>query len=414
MRRILEGIRKNLEEFIEQRDDLLMLVSCTDDDAAIALKAVRDVEQANGTDVFLLFADEFTTPEAFASVTVASFREQRTLASDWLAERGREPLPSLPEKLANENLPPVERLARALVFARSLVPKNRGNRLVWGMFPQRIADRRAYLDLVSAFAPSRGLKPWMPGVRMIFRDQQDTATFMPGLARTPRVRVRALDVSQAAIQAALSEEVADEGLPQEQRMQALLSSALLDYAHGRAEAALKALWVLLGYYQETDNAAMQGLVLNTIGDVYHRAGALDQAQHWYECAVPPAARSKVPVILRTVAGNLGTVAFKKGQFGLAEQLYDSVDQLAGYGLDPEGKAQALEWRGLSQERQQAHARAIESWEAAATISRTIGLPGFLHANLSHLVRAYEAVGRSDRLTAVRAELRQVEGQRGQT
>jgi len=404
MRKLLDAFKGELADFVEQRNDLLMLITCTENEAPITLKLLQDVEQENGTDVFLLFADDFIAPGPYVDVAIERLREQHQLAGDWLAEQDREPLPPLPEALGDQTLSPVRRLGMAMMFARSLLPREGGHRLVWTMVPQHIHNRDAYLDLISNFIPKRGLQPGMQGLRLIFRDEDDTETFKPELADGPRVRTRSLVLNQTVIRQALEEEAEDETQPDEQRMQALLSVALFDYAHQRSSAALEKLKVLLGYYQHTENTRMQAFVINTAGDVYQRDNQASRAQHCYECAVPLTIESKDAVGFHTAVKNLADLAFAQQDYPLAEQHYDSAQQIATQMLDPEAKIRDLERRGLSQEHQNAHDRAVISWEEAATLARSIGLPPLLHSNLEHLQRGYRKLGQTDQLAAANEEL----------
>jgi len=279
------------------------------------------------------------------------------------------------------------------------------------MFPQQIDDRTAYLGLVSSLVPWQGIQPWMQGLRLIFRDETAPAA---QLAKAPRVRFSGVNLGPDAMEDSIAEDVEDEALPDEQRMQSLLSLATLDYAHSRTPDALAKYEILLGYYQKTENLMMQAVVINSMGDIYHRMGDLDKAQHWYECAVPPAVEAKQPAVMATVSKNLGDVAYKRQQYPEAEQYYDGLDKLAAHLLDVETKIRALEWRGLSQERQRAYDRAVGSWEAAVVLSRNIGLPSFLRQNLEHLGRIYRQLRMTEKLAAVEAELRSLETEKSVT
>lgn len=408
MRKLFENARKEVSQFISQRDDLAMFVSCSHNDAGIALQILRDIEQANATDIFLLFADNFIQAGPFVDVTIERLREQHSLACEALAAKGREPLPQFPANLSDQSLPPEVRLQRAMSFARSLLPRDEGHRLVWAMFPQRIADRREYLRLAGSFVPREGVRPWMAGIRLLFRDETGTAEYAPELANASRVRLMNLDLGPAAIEASTQSDVNDEEMPVEERMQALLSLAFLDYAHNRNDEAIAKYCLLLGHYQKAENPVMQAVVINAFGDIYHRRGELDQALHWYECAVPPAAAAKDPIILSTITRNLGDVAYKQGCYSNAEHYYDGVDKLSAITLDPGSKIRALEWRGLSQEKQGKHDEAIGSWEAAALLSRKMQITPLLRENLSHLERGYGNAGQKHKAESVKASLKEIE------
>lgn len=407
MRKLIEQVQANLESFVEQRDDLLMIISCSDDDSPIVLKVLQDVEQANSMDVFLLFADDFVEPLPYVDVAIERLCEQRKIACDWLAEQGREPLPSVPETLDDVELSPARRLGQAMMYARSLVPQEGGHRVIWAMFPQRISNRRAYLDFVSAFAPHQGVKLGMQGLRLIFRDEPDTVAFMPELGTTPRVRFNRVDMGPEAIERALREEVEDEELSEERRMSALMQNALIDSAHGRNQDALTQFRVLLGYYQHTGNYVMQALILNTVADIHLRQNEPGKAQYFYECAVPVAIESKSPVVSHSTVSNLANLAYQQGEFDRAAQLYDYADQLAGKMLYAEGMARAREGRGLSLEQLQDYPGAIASWQGASELSRNTGMTALLKANLEHLARAYQRQGASNEHRAVLTELRQI-------
>jgi tetratricopeptide (TPR) repeat protein len=403
MRRLFEKARRDLEAFIEQRDDLLMLVACSPHDLGFVLQTLRDIEQSSGTDVFQLFSDNFVQAGPFVDVTVERLRQEHQTACQALAEEGRQPLPPLPAALLDPRRPPADRLAEAIDFARALVPPGRGHRLVWAMCPLEVADWGAYLKLVSALVPFDGVRPWMRGVRLVFRYRADAGPLAPGLAEGPRVRVTPVSLGAEDMEGALRDEAANEEAPVAERMQALLSLAVFDYAYSRAADAVAKFNHLLGYYQHTGNTMMQAFVINGLGDVARRQGDVDGARHWYECAVTPAAEGGDPVVLSSVVRNLGEVAYQRRQYAEAEQYFDHLHQLTAVTLDADGKARALEWRGLSQEKQGALDRAAESWETAAEFCRKNWAPG-LRPNLEHLARAYHQ-RRGDRLAAVQTELK---------
>lgn len=407
MRKLIERVRKELIEFVEQRDDLIMITSCGDNDGPIVLQILGDMEQENAADVFLLFSDDFVQADPYVSVTVERLREQHRMTSEALVERNRDPLPPFPASLLEKSRPET-RLLEAISFARSLVPREGGHRLVWGMFPQRISDRKEYLRLVSSLVPCQGPKPWMAGLRMLFRDGAGTAAYAPELAAGPRVRLMDADFGPDALQSSLQEDVNEASLPLEERMQALLSTAVLDYAHHRTGDASAKYNILLGHYQNTGNQLMQAFVINAMGDIFHREGDLGKALWWYECAVPPAAAAKEPLILSTITRNLADVSFKLGRHEEAEQYYDGIVQLSAVTLDPGTKINALEWRGLSQERQGNYQAAIESLEAASLLSRNMDLTSFESENVKHLARVYRVAGRPDLAEAAEAECKRIQ------
>jgi tetratricopeptide (TPR) repeat protein len=404
MRRLFEQTRQQLEAFIEQRDDLLLLVGCGPDDAGFVLQALRDAEQANLSDVFLLFSDSFVETKAFVSVAVERLKDEHRTACLALAEQGREPLPPPPARLSDPHRPPDTRLAEAIAYARSLLPAGGGHRLVWGMFPQEVADWPAYLRLVSTLVPWEGMAPWMRGTRLLFRSTPEAERHAPRLLKGPRARTMAVQLGPKEMEQGLHDDVQDANAPLEQRMQALVSLAVMDYGYNRLEDAEAKYHHLLGHYQATKDPLMQGFVLNGLGDVAKRRGDRDKAQEYYECAVVPTVEAKDAIVLSTVVRNLGDLAYERQRFAEAEAHYTQLDRLTSASLDAETKARALEWRGLSQEQQQALDRAEESWRLAAAFCREVGLRAPLRVNLEHLARVSKQQGKKDKLAEVQAEL----------
>jgi len=393
MRKLLESTRADLTAFIAQERDLLLLAGCGDDDVPILLGLLREIEQNDDDNLYLLFADPFESLERFVELTVERLRAEHCLTDAGL-EEGDAPLPPIPEELLDDSGPPLERLHGAVAFVRELLCADPGA-VVWVMLPQRIDDQAGYDRLLASFVPRAGRAP-AGGLRLILRGG------LPAPAH--RTRRYPVDLGPAALEDSLEQEVEDEALPTEQRMQALLQLALLDSAHQRDQGAVAKYNFLLGHYQDTGDTAMQAFVLNGLGEIYRREGKLEQAEQWFECAVPPAAESGNAIVLRMVVSNLAGVAYAQQRYARAEELYDGVDQLSAQLLDPEGKARALEQRGLSQRGQRAYDRAVESWESAAQLSRAVGMVEPLRANLGHLEQLFGELGQHRRRAAARAEL----------
>jgi tetratricopeptide (TPR) repeat protein len=401
---LLERSRAQIRGFVDQRDDLIAVASCRDADTAVLLKLCRDVEDASDADVVLLFADAFVAPGPYVSVAVERLAEQHRVACAYAEEQGRAPLPSVPEALFDDTSPPGRRLFDAVVYAMSLVPRGGGNRLVWVMCPPEIADREAWLDLVRVFLPDQGVEPWMAGLRLMFRDDLGTAAAAPDVAGCARVRLFEVDFGQESIERGLEEDAQNEELPEAQRMQALLSIAVIDGAHGRLADAASRYETLLGYYQQTANPAMQAFVINAFGDLCRAEGDIEKAQHWYECAVTPANEARDAIVLAAVTKNLGELAYEGERYEEAEAYFDGLDRLAAHMLQPETKVRALEWRGLSLEQLGRPHEAAEVWESAATLCRNIGMPGLLRTTLEHLERVYDRTHRPGALRDVQEEL----------
>ena len=276
MRAFFEKLRRELAEFIEQRDNLILLVSRTNDDFGFVLEILREVEQSSGTDVFLLFSDGFVQPDPFVSVAIERLRDEHRTACEWLSEQGGVPLPSLPVFLDDHKLPASQRLREAIDYARlDTTGKREPSRL--GDVP----DGGQGLGVLSQIDRRLGALGWYPAL-----DARGTVglpldgggwAIEPRLSNAPRVRRTKFELTQDQIEGAIADQVNDEQAPVEQRMQALMSLAVLDYAYNRPEDAIAKYNHLLGYYQSTGNKALEAFVLNGLGDVAHRQGNLEHA-----------------------------------------------------------------------------------------------------------------------------------------
>lgn len=148
---------------------------------------------------------------------------------------------------------------------------------------------------------------------------------------------------------------------------------------------------------------MEGLVICGLGDVARRRGDLKEANHWYACAVVPAAKDGNPILMATIVQNLAAVAFQEERFTDAEERYAELVTLKRAMLDEEGLVGALEWQGLSQEKQHAYDRAVECWEEGALVCKAFELEERLTGMLAHLRRGYQALRRHDELKHFDAE-----------
>jgi tetratricopeptide (TPR) repeat protein len=383
---------------------LVLLLACGDSDTALVLKTIRDLEQADASDIFLLHADDFVRPGPFVSAAVNRLAEDLQRTNMALQNQQREPLPELPGSTLDESRPPAERLIEAVDFARSLLPSAQGHRLVWAMFPTKIADRDNYLRLILACTARDGIRPWMRGVRLIFRVPFEFALDESPLNGAPRLRLQLVDFGPQAMSASMQEEANDPKLPEAERMNALLGLATLDHAHDRIPDAVRRYQTLFAFAQKTENSAMQALVLNGLGDIAQKQGNVEIAQHWYECAIDPALTAGQPVVLATVVKNLATIAYQGQQFADAEVYYDNLSTLQTWLMDPVGRLQALEGRGLAQGKQAKAKPALASFEEAALLGIGFGLPDPAKRNLEHMRHVCRESRDSKKLAEVEAEL----------
>ena len=252
-------------------------------------------------------------------------------------------------------------------------------------------------DSLGELCPPGTVQPWMRGVRLIVREDAPVARLEPPLERLPRVRSLAVDFGPSAQQRALEEDSEDPTLPEERRAQALYSLAVIDYGYNRAAQAIARFDELLAYYRRTGNATMRALVMHGLGAVFERNADLERARHWYECAVVPTSESRVPVVMSMVASSLGSLGLREGRYQEALEYFEGCEKLASHTLDAGSKVRALEQKGLCFEKLGRLEPAIESWERALTLCRSVELPGEMRLPLlEHLQRGCSRLGHRER------------------
>ena len=406
MLRLISENREKLEAFVEQRQRMLLVARCRDDDCPILLKLLDELDQASDEDLYFLYAVPFVHPQTFVDQLVEIFEQHHELTSQALVEKEKPALAPVPALLKDPRTPPEERLRALVVFSRSLLPEG-ARRMVFTLAPTQIVNREGYLKLMTAITPQRELEPWMPRVRVVLRDVVERSGVPhPLVALSPaRSAVLDVDLSAEAIAQSMKESTEDESLPMEARTHALFSLALVDVAQARSELATERLTYLLSYYQSTKNLVMQGMVLNAMGDMFTRLDDPGRANGWYEAAVVPAAECNNPILLSTLTRNLGNTQFALGKFTEARSYFMELDRVSTHLLDAETKSAALYSQGQCNRRLGKPAEAIQSFEAGAKLCRGTDQDQELRRHLEQLREIYEEQGMSGKALVIEEELR---------
>lgn len=408
MRRLVELHKRTLASFLEQRRDLALVVPASDADAVILLQLSSELDEASDEDLFVTIGGEFHDAAGYALAAAELFARQHELAAQAVREAGKPPLPELPPALLAPRRPAPERLRALVAFAHELLPSE-ARRLVVVIVPTLIADRTAFLALVASLLPRPSRERWMVRLRLIIRDvpPEQAAEARPHpLARVTAagVQVAPIDFGSRAIRESLGATAEDPAAPSGERLQALLAAAILDGVHGEHAAALDGLERVLAHYQEEQNALMQAVALNAMGEVCQLAGDGARARHWFECGLPLAVQSESAVVLATLAKNLGSLLALAGDHATAAQYFDGVAQIAPKMLDNETLSWALEQRGQSETALGQHDTAIETFRRGADLCRNTDHTPGLRAHLTRLCHSYEARGQLAERALVEREL----------
>jgi tetratricopeptide (TPR) repeat protein len=408
MRQLVEQHQRRLSSFLEQRRDLLLVVRASDADAALLLQLTSELDEASDEDLFVTLGGQFHEADSYALQAAELFAQQHEQAAAAVREAGKEPLPALPPELLEPHRPGRERLRALIAFAHRLLPRE-ARRLVVTVAPLAIADRVGYLALIAHLLPRPQREPWMARMRLIIRDVANDESLNelnhPLKQTTPAgLSVTHIDFGPEAIRQSLEATAEDPAATPAERMQSLLSSAIVDGLYGHAPAAMEKLTRALAYYQLEKNPLMQALTVSAMGEVQQTAGDLESAQHWFECALPLAVEAESALALAIVAKNLGSLCALKGDHGSAIQYFDGLAELAPKMLDNEALSWALEQRGLSEAALGDSQRAIETWQRGADLCRNTDHIAGLRDHLVCLRDAYAGAGRLDEQQRAEREL----------
>jgi hypothetical protein len=403
VRKLFEQLMATIREFVKQRDDLLLVVPCEDTDVPLLMKALRDVDCQSAADLFLLFAEDFETPASFVDSLVVRLREEHQLTNKSAPDAAK--LPPLPNAFTDAREPSFARLEAGLEYGHGLVDVRAGQHFVWGMGPGSITDTASYLKLLAALLPDPDIRPWMQGVRIVARVPANFRLATSPLARYPRVRVRPFSIPPDAHEAELLATADDLKAPIGERMQAEVQLGYIDLAYGRSSEAIGRFLKSLAFFQWAEVASMEALIICGLGDIARREQNLKEALHWYQCALVPAGKDGNRMLLATIVQHLAAIAFQQQRFDDAEEHYSELVAFKRAMIEEDGLAEALEWQGLSQERQEAYDRAVDSWYESALICKSFEMTERLPRVLAHLKRGYRALEMYDELERFDAEWR---------
>lgn len=400
MRQLIERLQHEIEAFIEQRQSLILLIEARQEDAPIVSKLMTEIEKSNQTDIFLVLLADFETPEQYANAAVEQLATQHKIVCDELARRGEPSLPPLPTGLEVVERPAIERLQDVIRATRALVPSDGGHRLVVILWPMAVAQPEQFVGLCRTLLKGPSLPDWASGTRLIIREVPGIPHELAAVLPAHHIKRARSDFSPPALKRCMEEVAADPGQSQTERMQALLMLATLEHAADQPTAAIEKYKLLLSYYQETQNPTMQAVVLNHMGEVYHRKLQLGEARHYYESALVPTEQSPAPLLILILARNLGDVAFLQGNYSDALACYSQWHLVSERLEDGQSQVAALQKLGLTHQKLGDHAAAIASYEAAAQRCRVLDIPGMDREHMEPLRQLYAQRGQHNPVGAL--------------
>jgi tetratricopeptide (TPR) repeat protein len=369
MHRLLQQIADHFQSFIDQRDDVTLVLCSPATDALPILTLFERLEESSASDLFWTFTDDFTDSYKYADAVVTAFTAKHRAIRLAMEKEGMTQWPPIPTLIQSSELPPAERLRLLGAFSRELLPIPYGGNLVWIFYPLEVADYIKFSNLMSQVVQHEFPNPWCHHLRFIIRDDP-TEQALGSLARTPRAEWYQPDLSMKALQRSMEQAVEDENLSVEERLSNVPVLAGIDFANGRYPAALEKYELLLQYHAPMGNYTMAAVALNGMGEAYEKLGDLERAGESYQAALVPVSQGQHPPIpvLLNVTLNLANLRRKQERWAEAEAYYDIVKDLATVARDGPTKIRALENRGVCQQRQRKLADAEKSWHEGAVIA----------------------------------------------
>jgi tetratricopeptide (TPR) repeat protein len=410
MKKLFDSIQARLSAFVAQRRDLALIFTARDEDNLLLAKILESIDkQGDSPQLFLIFAEPFEAAHTYVQSIVETFRARHAGICKELEKAGEPPWPPLPHDVEDRNTPPVKRLQQCLTYARDQLPASAESQLVIALCPTHIANAEAHARFIAALLRHEQPIPWYHHMRLLVREDVEAPVLSEHWRTLPRTQWYAPDLSQAAMQRSIEDEVNDAEAPLPQRLHGLLILASLDYAHGRYPDALAKYKLLSHFYQTTQDLPMFSLILNAMGETLDRAGQRDLARRYYESALTPAIESKAHQVLINTELNLGRFHETDKNWAEALQYYQGACPLADASLNAPLKILCLERMGFCAYSLKKPDDAEKHWQEAASLARGLEASDQLKGVLLHLKQLYGELRMNEQRSRVELELASIQG-----
>jgi len=386
--------------FLDQRDDLILILSAADGDLPAGLKILEGLQAEMAHVWGWVFAQAFDDTASYVDAIVADIASKQLVLDGALQKQGDAGLPPVPSVLHDTAQLPVDRLRAAVQYVRSMVPQMAGGVTLFAVLPLTIADHEAYATLARDLVRHRIPFPWCAGVRFVLRD--DIA--VPHLAKfshAPRVRSQRLDFGPAALEQAVSRDAADESLPLDDRMNATLMAAGMDQAHGRSDEALARYQVVMQHFGAAGNAPVAAIAANGIAACLQAKGDTEGAERVLHAAMAAALQSDPPAlsVVLNLLLELTMLVARQQRWAETELYLTATHDVAGALFMPSVRAEALDRRGITQSRIGKLDEAETSFRDAIAIAEEAEAHELAQAARTHLRNLLQRQDRAQELQA---------------
>lgn len=370
----VEELKDSVHEFIDQADDLFLVLIARDTDMPFVHKVLESVDLEQPADIILRFAaPSAPTGSLYVDAVMKSLDAQIAETNELKRKENIEPWPGLPATCHDSRVSDRDRVHAGMRHVRAFFPKDEDHRIVWCFLPAPFGDARGYAQAMASLLPRNGIESWMHSQRIVARDDSNTPFLVPAMQQQGIESALAyrVDFSTPALLDSMVQQVQSPDTPQLQRMQTLLQLAAVDQAHQRHPDAIEKYAVCYDYFQQQNQPVEQAICLAGYGDSLCATGATADGKKRYQqsLALSSAVGLNGMPVTMLVADKTGDACMTLGQPGEAEAYYDMASQIAGKFLNLEFKADCMEKVGIARQVSGNSASAAEVWRNAIGLCR---------------------------------------------
>jgi tetratricopeptide (TPR) repeat protein len=410
MRQKFEELRVNLDEFVQQTDYSLLLVSCRPEDCAYIARFLDGQDAARPESFFIVWPGAFVDASSYVSCLVTFLEQRMAEAKPAREERGDRPFPALPVELKDERRDPAQRFRQWLSFLVTLLDDPTRQSFVVGLLPSSCQDSDAYSRLIGSVLPIPSRPAWLEPLRIVAFDSKDAPRLVPLLDEraADSVLTWEVDFSTPALTDALSREASNPSLPLEQRMTSLLQLAGIDFAQQRHADAREKFAVLYDHYARPARPTLQAICLHGAGESLVATGEHEEARTFYERAIALCMQDSAFGPMLIMLQSLIRVCFVLQRYPDAESYAKSGGSLAGAMLNPALYAHLEELAGDAQLAQGKPELALGTYEHARKLAQAYEQHIVWKSALDKLVKLHSEAGREAAVRELQQERRRVE------
>jgi len=410
MRQKFEELRANLDEFVQQTDYSLLLISCRPEDCGYIASFLDGQDAARPESFFVVWPGEFVDASSYVSALVEFLEQRLEVAKPARQERGEPPFPAPPPELKDVRSDPAQRFRQWLSFLVTLLDDPNNQSFVVGLLPSRCQDPAGYARLLESVLPVPSRPAWLEPLRIVAFDSKDAPQLVPRLNQqnVESVLTWEVDFSTPALTDALAREASNPSLPLEQRMLSMMQLAGIDFAHQRHPDARQKFAVVYDYFADPPQPAMQAICMHGAGESFVTTGDPEQGVTFFERALALCMQGNAYGPMLIVLQSLIRVCFSLQRYPEAESYAKSGSSLAAALLNPTLYAHLEELRGDAQRAQRKPEAALETYEHARQLAQKYELFFVWTSVLDKLAQLHSDAGRDGAAYELRRERQRVE------